>query len=146
MSKNNKAIPEEEILRKIVVKEDGTLTVYGEKYVPVDKRFSDALVKMMKNNGAIYEDIVQVNGQDYMPKRKYEAYLKISKALYKKVRVMAYNDLSQISEKSINRFKELYAEIPVVDGKRLWGHSKKNGYGQYTVTLKSGKTNSHTSA
>lgn len=84
MSKNIKAIPEEEFRRKIVVKNDGTLTVYGEKYVPVDKRFSDALVKMMKNNGAIYEDIVQVNGQDYMREDKYNVYQKLSKILITK--------------------------------------------------------------
>ena len=84
MSDKKASVPEPEFIRKIVVKEDGTLTVYGEKYVPVNKEFSDALVQMMKSNGPIYEDIVQVNGQDYMREDKYDVYQKLSKILINK--------------------------------------------------------------
>ena len=57
--------------------------MYGKPYAPISKEFADTIVGLMKSN-AIWEDIVSVNGQDYMPKQKYEAYQKISKVLYKK--------------------------------------------------------------
>lgn len=45
-----------------------------------------------------------------------------------------------IEEKYVKRFIEIYEQIPLVDGKKLWPYYRdSDGYGVYTVFLKNGK-------
>lgn len=83
MKTNDKEIKQPEFKNKLVLNEDGSLEMHGRPYAPISKEFAETIVSLMKTN-AIWEDIVSVNGQDYIPKEKYEAYQKISKAIYKK--------------------------------------------------------------
>lgn len=56
------------------------LTLNERVYVPVEKSFSDEIVKQMKT-GAIYEDLVAFDGVDYMLEDRYKAYSSLAKAL-----------------------------------------------------------------
>lgn len=56
------------------------LTMHNTTYVPVPKEFSNEMVKQMKN-GKFYEDIVSLNGEDYLPEDKFNAYKALAKAL-----------------------------------------------------------------
>ena len=61
---------------------DGKLVMNQITFVPVPKDFSDSLVSAMKDGG-FWEDIVNVDGKDYMEEKRFNIYKKLSETLRK---------------------------------------------------------------
>ena len=61
----------------------GKLVMNETTFVPVPKEFSETLVDVMKDGG-FWEDIVSVDGADYMEERRFNIYKKLSETLKKK--------------------------------------------------------------
>ena len=51
-------------------------------YVPVPKEFSEKLVDEMKNGG-FWEDIVSIDGKDFMEEKRFNVYSKLAETLKK---------------------------------------------------------------
>ena len=62
---------------------DGKLVMNETTFVPVPKEFSESLVDAMKA-GSFWEDIVSVDGADYMEERRFNVYKKLSETLNKR--------------------------------------------------------------
>lgn len=61
---------------------DGKLVMNETTFVPVPEEFSKSIVDAMKDGG-FWEDIVSVDGKDYMEERRFNIYKKLSETLKK---------------------------------------------------------------
>ena len=70
------------IYKKELKLTNGKLIMNKTTYVQVPKDFSDSLVDAMKN-GSFWEDIISIDGNDYMEERRFGIYKKLSETLKK---------------------------------------------------------------
>lgn len=62
--------------------EKNKLVMNKVTYVPVPKEFSDSLVSHMKD-GSFWEDIISVDGADYMEEKRFKIYEELASILKK---------------------------------------------------------------
>lgn len=80
MSKKEKVADFQSVYKRELKLENGKLIMNKRTYVPVAKEFSDEIVKAMKND-AIWEDLISMDGTDYMDEQRYRVYEACAKAL-----------------------------------------------------------------
>lgn len=62
--------------------EKNKLVMNKVTYVPVSKEFSDSLVSHMKG-GSFWEDLISVDGTDYMEEKRFKIYEELASILKK---------------------------------------------------------------
>ena len=77
--KEKNSAPEIKYKRELKLSE-GKLIMDETAYVPIPENFSETLVDSMKNQG-FWENIISVDGKDYMEERRFNIYKKLSETL-----------------------------------------------------------------